>query len=386
MPKKPSSLNPNLSLNPFYNIHKGILAISKSNLSLEKDEEKKGQGPRWCIDVFVFMVWAWLAIQEDVMVGFVLSDYEGFSSGKKLFRFLGCLVMRWSCFVWICVSLVGLLFRELVGWRVGLGCTIFLRGRLSSGSGGGVLCLRVVDVFICEWCVLHLLGTILFGRRLDGVLGYLYLFLASARWFGLIVEGVVTVGFIRDSDGSAAGLYVMAGSIVGVGLVSLFWDFWVFCGGESFAWTEPVGEGEWVGLAFLSVVVEFGVVVHALFGGGVVVCGHVLDIACLLSWYSVCSGCSASCGRFFVRWYRVCGGVMVLGGVFLCYWFCVRSVGLLHTSCFWSPTFAEDTKRDVLLRATGSEGCKTNHEEMETWEWDKVNSKLPEIRAFQLSQ
>lgn len=38
-----------------------------------------------------------------------------------------------------------------------------------------------------------------------------------------------------------------------------------------------------------------------------------------------------------------------------------------------------DGERTVLLRATSSQGCKTNHEEVESWERDEVHSELSEV-------
>ena len=38
-----------------------------------------------------------------------------------------------------------------------------------------------------------------------------------------------------------------------------------------------------------------------------------------------------------------------------------------------------DGKGSVLLGSTGSEGCETNHEEVETGEGDQVDSKLSKI-------
>jgi len=40
-----------------------------------------------------------------------------------------------------------------------------------------------------------------------------------------------------------------------------------------------------------------------------------------------------------------------------------------------------DGEGAVLLGSTGSEWCETNHEEVETWEWNQVDCELAEIRV-----
>ena len=40
-----------------------------------------------------------------------------------------------------------------------------------------------------------------------------------------------------------------------------------------------------------------------------------------------------------------------------------------------------DCERSVLLRAPRRERSKSNHEEMEAWEWDEIHCKLSEIRV-----
>ena len=38
-----------------------------------------------------------------------------------------------------------------------------------------------------------------------------------------------------------------------------------------------------------------------------------------------------------------------------------------------------DSEGSVLLRSSGGEWSETSHEEMESWEWDQVDSELSEI-------
>ena len=38
-----------------------------------------------------------------------------------------------------------------------------------------------------------------------------------------------------------------------------------------------------------------------------------------------------------------------------------------------------DRECPVLLRAAGSEGRKSDHEEVQTWEWNEIHSELPQI-------
>ena len=40
-----------------------------------------------------------------------------------------------------------------------------------------------------------------------------------------------------------------------------------------------------------------------------------------------------------------------------------------------------DGKSSVLLRSSGGQWGETSHEEMESWEWNQVNSELSEIRV-----
>jgi len=40
-----------------------------------------------------------------------------------------------------------------------------------------------------------------------------------------------------------------------------------------------------------------------------------------------------------------------------------------------------DGEGSVDLRSSGGEWSETNHEEMESWEWDQVDSELSEIRV-----
>jgi len=40
-----------------------------------------------------------------------------------------------------------------------------------------------------------------------------------------------------------------------------------------------------------------------------------------------------------------------------------------------------DGKGSVLLGTSGGKWGETSHEEMKTWEWDEVNSKLSQVRV-----